>query len=119
MGKGAGAIPYGNLLRCSGLAGIAAGIFLLLFWFLTPVLLPMDQVPHNYVQVVLDPDWVRVNLLAVGAPLFGFGVLLGPWMTLARSVGAALYAAGMARLGWALWTGPVGGPGIPLQPPGG
>jgi hypothetical protein len=65
-----------NFFRATGLANISSAVFLLLFWFLYAILLPISEVPTNYHLLVLDPDWLIVNGLGViGFVLALVGVL--------------------------------------------
>ncbi|MHA2404773.1 MAG: hypothetical protein ACXADH_17385 [Candidatus Kariarchaeaceae archaeon] len=54
-----------NFFRVTGLANIFSAVFLLLFWFLFAILLPINEVPANYHLLILDPDWLLVNGLGV------------------------------------------------------
>jgi len=54
-----------NFFRITGLANISSAVFLLLFWFLYAILLPINEVPTNYYLLVLDPEWLLVNSLGV------------------------------------------------------
>ncbi|MHA2173018.1 MAG: hypothetical protein ACXAB7_24450 [Candidatus Kariarchaeaceae archaeon] len=65
-----------NFFRVTGLANISSAVFLLLFWFLFAILLPINEVPTNYHLLILDPDWLLVNGLGViGFVLAIVGVL--------------------------------------------
>jgi len=65
-----------NFFRVTGLANIFSAVFLLLFWFLYAILLPINEVPTNYHLLILDPDWLLVNGLGVlGFVLALVGVL--------------------------------------------
>ncbi|MHA2423294.1 MAG: hypothetical protein ACXAEF_00770 [Candidatus Thorarchaeota archaeon] len=65
-----------NFFRITGFANIISAVFLLLFWFLYAILLPINEVPANYHLLILDPDWLIVNGLGViGFVLALVGVL--------------------------------------------
>jgi len=61
-----------NFLRITGVANIVSAVLLLLFWFLFAILLPLNEVPTNYHLLILDPNWLLVNILGV----FGFVLAL-------------------------------------------
>jgi hypothetical protein len=97
-----------NFFRITGLANIISAVFLLLFWFLYAILLPINQVPDNYHLLILDPDWLLVNGLGViGFVLALVGILgiffkqsdeittLGMFGFLITFVGQVLYNAGI------------------------
>ena len=97
-----------NFFRITGLANIISAVFLLLFWFLYAILLPINEVPANYHLLILDPDWLLVNGLGViGFILVLVGILgiffkqfneltdLGMFAFLITIVGVVLYNAGM------------------------
>jgi hypothetical protein len=97
-----------NFFRITGLANIISAVFLLLFWFLYAILLPINQVPDNYHLLILDPDWLLVNGLGViGFVLALVGILgiffkqsndltkLGMCGFLITFVGQVLYNAGI------------------------
>lgn len=97
-----------NFFRITGIANIGSAVFLILFWFLYAILLPIDEVPTNYHLLVLDPDWLIVNGLGViGFVLALVGILgiffkqfndlteLGMFGFLITFVGQVLYNAGI------------------------
>jgi hypothetical protein len=97
-----------NFFRITGLANIISAVFLLLFWFLYAILLPINEVPTNYHLLILDPDWLIVNVLGViGFVLALVGILglffkqfndltmLGMVGFLITFVGQVLYNAGI------------------------
>jgi hypothetical protein len=97
-----------NFFRITGLANILSAVFLLLFWFLYALLLPISEVPTNYHLLILDPDWLIVNGLGViGFVLALVGILgiffkqfndlteLGMVGFLITFVGQILYNAGI------------------------
>jgi hypothetical protein len=97
-----------NFFRITGLANIISAVFLLLFWFLYAILLPIVEVPTNYHLLILDPDWLLVNGLGViGFVLALVGILgiffkqsndltqLGMFGFLITFVGQVLYNAGI------------------------
>ncbi|MHA2034908.1 MAG: hypothetical protein ACW98X_00655 [Promethearchaeota archaeon] len=97
-----------NFFRITGLANIISAVFLLLFWFLYAILLPINEVPTNYHLLILDPEWLIVNGLGViGFLLALIGVLgiffkqsndltqLGMLGFLVTFVGQVLYNAGI------------------------
>ncbi|MCG3252892.1 MAG: hypothetical protein KAX09_03520 [Candidatus Heimdallarchaeota archaeon] len=61
-----------NFLRITGVANIVSAVLLLLFWFLYAILLPLNEVPTNYHLLILDTNWLLVNILGV----FGFVLAL-------------------------------------------
>ncbi|MHA2009934.1 MAG: hypothetical protein ACW99E_21920 [Promethearchaeota archaeon] len=97
-----------NFFRITGFANILSAVFLLLFWFLYAILLPINEVPANYHLLILDPDWLIVNVLGViGFVLALIGILglffkqfndltaLGMVGFLITFVGQVLYNAGI------------------------
>ncbi|MHA1985416.1 MAG: hypothetical protein ACW98D_02145 [Promethearchaeota archaeon] len=97
-----------NFFRITGLANIVSAAFLLLFWFLYAILLPINEVPANYHLLILDPEWLIVNGLGViGFVLAFVGILgiffkqsddittLGMFGFLITFVGQVLYNAGI------------------------
>ncbi len=97
-----------NFFRITGLANIVSAVFLLLFWFLYAILLPINEVPTNYHLLILDPEWLIVNSLGViGFVLALVGILgiffkqsdditmLGMVGFLITFVGQVLYNAGI------------------------
>ncbi|MHA2197914.1 MAG: hypothetical protein ACXABO_20210 [Promethearchaeota archaeon] len=97
-----------NFFRITGFANILSAVFLLLFWFLYAILLPINEVPTNYHLLILDPDWLIVNVLGViGFVLALIGILglffkqfndltaLGMVSFLITFVGQVLYNAGI------------------------
>jgi hypothetical protein len=66
-----------NFFRVTGLANIISAVFLLSFWFLYAILLPIDEVPTNYHLLILDPDWLIVNGLGVMGFVLALVGLLG------------------------------------------
>ncbi|HLE29114.1 MAG TPA: hypothetical protein VI793_13400 [Anaerolineales bacterium] len=66
-----------NLIRWSGLANILSGVSLALFWFSFPLLLPLQDLRSNYVNLVLDSDWVTVNALDIIGITLGLLGLIG------------------------------------------
>ncbi len=97
-----------NFFRITGFANIISAVFLLLFWFLYAILLPINEVSTNYHLLILDPDWLLVNGLGViGFVLALVGILgiffkqfndlteLGMFGFLITFVGQVLYNAGI------------------------
>ncbi|KKN44895.1 hypothetical protein LCGC14_0688450 [marine sediment metagenome] len=97
-----------NFFRITGLANIISAVFLLLFWFLYAILLPINEVATNYASLVTDPEWFLVNGLGViGFILALIGILgiffkqfgdlteLGMISFLITFVGQVLYNAGI------------------------
>ncbi|UCG03865.1 MAG: hypothetical protein JSW11_07740 [Candidatus Heimdallarchaeota archaeon] len=97
-----------NFFRITGIANIGSAVFLIFFWFLYAILLPINEVPTNYHLLVLDPDWLIVNGLGViGFVLALIGILgiffkqyndlteLGMIGFLITFVGQVLYNAGI------------------------
>ena len=66
-----------NFFRITGLANIISAVFLLLFWFLYAILLPINEVPANYDLLILDPEWLLVNGLGVIGFILAFVGILG------------------------------------------
>jgi len=97
-----------NFFRITGLANMVSAVFLLLFWFLYAILLPINEVATNYASLVTDPEWLLVNCLGViGFLLALIGILgiffkqfndltlLGMFGFLITVVGLVLYNAGI------------------------
>ena len=65
-----------NFLRITGYANIISAVSLLLFWFLYAILLPLKEVPTNYHLLILNPNWLIVNVFGViGFVLALIGIL--------------------------------------------
>ena len=56
-----------RLLALSGIIG-CAGLFL--WWFLMPAFLPVGDATDNFQNLVLDSDWIWVNLIGLISILF-------------------------------------------------
>jgi len=66
-----------KFFRITGFANIISAVFLLLFWFLYAILLPINEVPANYHLLILDPEWLIVNGLGVIGFILAFVGILG------------------------------------------
>lgn len=52
-----------NILKIESSLCLAGSIGLLAWWFMMPLLLPTGDASHNFENLVLDPDWIGVNML--------------------------------------------------------
>ena len=67
-----------KIVKTEGLLSMTGSIGLLIWWFLMPVLLPVNDAADNFQNLILDNDWVLINivglistlLLALGFPGF-------------------------------------------------
>ena len=54
-----------HIAKTEGVLSIAGGIGLIAWWFLMPVFLPTAEAADNFQNLVLDDDWVSINLIGL------------------------------------------------------
>jgi len=89
----------------AGFANIAAGILLLLFWYLFALLLPYRDLRETLSILVVNRNWVFINTLGVCGSLLGLFGLSGIYLKAADQIGlAGLLGYSLAFLGTALFS---------------
>ena len=72
-----------SIVRLAGLASIIGAVGLIIWWFLMPILLPVSDAAENFMNMILHPFWLPVNMMGLIAILI---LTLGfPGFYLARS----------------------------------
>ena len=66
-----------TFVQWSGYFNIASGILMFLFWYLYAILMPYGQLSNTLSLLVLNKNWVFVNILGSLGALFGIIGLVG------------------------------------------
>lgn len=59
-----------NLIKISGFFNLAGGIGLLVWWILMPVFLPVGDATANFESLILDSNWLSINIIGLIATIF-------------------------------------------------
>lgn len=54
-----------EIIKLEGLFSLIGGVGLLIWWFLMPLLMPVTDAADNFHNLVLDSQWVVVNLIGL------------------------------------------------------
>ncbi|HKJ28407.1 MAG TPA: hypothetical protein VJ965_12265, partial [Anaerolineales bacterium] len=76
-----------DFLKFSGYINFAAGVMLILFWYLYAILLPYGELSDTLSILVLDKNWGLVNVLGVAGSLLGLLGLVGLYLKVIETTG--------------------------------
>ncbi|HSG42890.1 MAG TPA: hypothetical protein VLA72_07030 [Anaerolineales bacterium] len=76
-----------TFVQWSGYFNIASGILMLLFWYLYAILMPYGQLSNKLSLLVLNKNWVFVNILGSLGALFGIVGLVGLFISTEDKLG--------------------------------
>lgn len=60
----------GSVIKIEAFFCITGAIGLMIWWFLMPVLLPVGDASENFKNLILDSNWIRINILGLVSSLF-------------------------------------------------
>jgi len=99
-----------DFIKFSGLVNIVSGCLLLGFWYLYAILMPYAELSDTLSILVVNKNWIFVNVLGVAGTLLGMLGLAGIYMRIAEAsnllgiIGFSLSLLGSALLlGTLLW----------------
>ena len=76
-----------TFVQWSGYFNIASGILMFLFWYLYAILMPYGQLSNTLSLLVLNKNWVFVNILGSLGALFGIVGLVGLFISTEGKLG--------------------------------
>ena len=59
-----------GIIKTEGLLSIIGAVGLLIWWFLMPVFLPIADSSENFNNLILDNNWVQINLVGLISTIF-------------------------------------------------
>lgn len=93
-----------KFIQIAGLGNIGAGVLLLAYWYLYAILLPYGEITTSISILVLNRNWVWINVLGVVGSLLGLLGLVGIYSSMAlsdwnwKTLGFSLALIGTAML---------------------
>ena len=59
-----------SLIKIEGLFSLVGGIGILIWWIMMPVFLPVADAANNFKNLILDNNWVVINIIGLVSLLF-------------------------------------------------
>ena len=59
-----------NIIRTEGALSLVGAAGILIWWFMMPIFLPIGDAAEQFQNLVLDPEWIAVNLVGLISILF-------------------------------------------------